>query len=303
MPASVTVIWAQRAPTLGGMRWQDGRRSTNVEDRRGQTPRRGRAALKLGGAGTVIAIVAAIVLLAMGEDPSAVLDAVGGNQGTSPAPAAPASPEEDQAADFIRVVLADTEDTWTSYFRERGQSYQPPTLVLFREGVDSACGFNTSAVGPFYCPGDRKVYLDLSFFGQLEQLGAPGDFAQAYVVGHEVGHHLQTLMGTSQRVRQQRQGLSEVEANQLAVRQELQADCYAGVWAHYAQRRNVLEPGDLQEGLRAAASIGDDTLQRRAHGRITPETWTHGSSAQRMQWFQTGFQSGRIDACDTFGGT
>ncbi len=287
------------------MRWQDGRRSSNVDDRRSRGGARG--AMKLGGAGGLIVIVIAVGMALMGKDPSALLEAtgaLGGNQGQSQP--TPTSPESDAMADFVSVVLADTEDVWRELFRsqnvQQGQPYTEPTLVLFRGSVASACGMNTSAVGPFYCPGDRQVYIDLSFFDDLDQrFGAPGDFAQAYVVAHEVGHHIQKLMGVSDRVHRMRRQVSESEGNALSVRQELQADCLAGVWAHHAnRRRQLLEPGDLEEGLRAAAAIGDDTLQRRAGGAVSPESWTHGSSEQRVRWFRRGFSSGSVAQCDTF---
>ncbi|MCB9611712.1 MAG: neutral zinc metallopeptidase [Sandaracinus sp.] len=285
------------------MRWQDGRRSSNVEDRRGGGGRR--AGVALGGGGALVLLVVAIVMSLLGEDPSALLDAATSSSGPAAAEVGAElaqSPEEARAADFVAVVLADTEDTWGRYFTEHGSgTYPAPTLVLFRESVESACGFQSSAVGPFYCPADRKVYLDLAFFGELERLGAPGDFAQAYVIGHEIGHHLQTVLGVSQRLAQQKRGLPEAQRNALSVRQELQADCFAGVWAHHAHaQRQILETGDVEEGLAAAASIGDDTLQRRAGGRLTPESWTHGSSAQRVRWFRVGLQSGDLAACDTY---
>ena len=285
------------------MRWRQGRRSSNVEDRRGQVARR--RGLKLGGGGAALVLVGAVVMMLMGQDPSALLEAAqqgGGAAAGSQGEARPIDPAENELADFVSVVLASTEDTWSAYFQSRGQSYRAPQLVLFRDGVDSACGFNTSAVGPFYCPPDQKVYLDLSFFEELDRrFGAPGDFAQAYVVGHEVGHHLQTVLGISQRVRQQKSRLPEAARNQLSVRQELQADCFSGVWAHHANRRErILEPGDVEEGLRAAAAIGDDTIQRRAGAAVAPESWTHGSSQQRVRWFRVGFQSGSMDDCDTF---
>jgi hypothetical protein len=202
------------------------------------------------------------------------------------------------------VILADTEDTWTRVLGDRGGRYQAPRLVLFTEAVQSACGLSSAAVGPFYCPPDQKVYIDLAFFRELdERFGAPGDFAQAYVVAHEVGHHVQNLLGTADRVHAARSEASEADANALSVRMELQADCYAGVWAHHAAtQRQMLEEGDVEEGLRAAAAIGDDTLQRRAQGRVAPESWTHGSSEQRVSWFRRGLESGRLDACDTFSG-
>lgn len=291
------------------MRWQQGRRSSNVDDRRAQGGGgggRGGRGIKLGGGGVLVVIVIAVGMALMGKDPSALLEAVagGGTSGSTPSNSAPAqpNPEQDQLADFATVVLADTEDVWGQLFAARGERYRVPQLVLFRGSVDSACGRNTAAVGPFYCPGDLKVYIDLSFFDDLDRrFGAPGDFAQAYVIAHEVGHHVQKLMGISDRIRAQRREVSEQEGNALSVRQELQADCFAGVWAHHANReRQLLEPGDIDEGLRAAAAIGDDTLQRRSGGAVSPESWTHGSSAQRVRWFRQGFSTGDASQCDTF---
>ena len=213
------------------------------------------------------------------------------------------SVESDPQAQFISVVLKDTEDIWNQIFRERGADYQEPVLVLFTNATQSACGVGQSAMGPFYCPADQKVYLDLSFFHDLDtRFGASGDFAQAYVVAHEVGHHVQTLTGVSERVNAARSRVSEREANQLSVRQELQADCYAGVWGHYAARQGLLDTGDAEEGLRAAAAIGDDRLQRQSQGRVVPESFTHGSSEQRVSWLRRGLDNGRFEACDTFGG-
>jgi predicted metalloprotease len=210
-------------------------------------------------------------------------------------------PADDPQAEFVSVVLKDTEGTWSEIFRQRGMEYVEPTLVLFTGATQSACGVGQSAMGPFYCPNDQMVYLDLSFFQELEsRFGAPGDFAQAYVVAHEVGHHVQTLTGLSSRVAAARERGSERDANALSVRQELQADCYAGVWGHYAARRGLLEPGDAEEGLGAAAAIGDDRLQRQAQGRVVPESFTHGSSEDRVRWLRRGLDSGRMDACDTF---
>jgi hypothetical protein len=208
---------------------------------------------------------------------------------------------EDPQSQFISVVLGSTEQVWSALFREQGATYQPPVLVLFEQATQSACGVGQSAMGPFYCPGDHKVYLDLSFFRDLDQrFGAPGDFAQAYVVAHEVGHHIQTLTGLSDRVSSARQQRGRSASNALSVRQELQADCYAGVWGHHAARDNLLEPGDAEEGLRAAAAIGDDRLQQQSEGRVAPDSFTHGSSDQRMAWLRRGLESGRIEACDTF---
>lgn len=210
--------------------------------------------------------------------------------------------EEKALVDFVSVVLADTETTWTALFEQNGERYQEPKLVLFRGVVQSACGTAQSAIGPFYCPGDQQVYIDLGFFNQLEkQLNAPGDFAQAYVIAHEVGHHVQTLLGISQQVHNARRNASEVEANKLSVLQELQADCFAGIWAHYADNhRQLLEDGDIEEGLTAASAIGDDTLQKQSQGYVSPDSFTHGSAAQRVQWFKTGLNSGQLQSCDTF---
>jgi len=214
-------------------------------------------------------------------------------------PAGP--PIDDEASKFLKVVLADTEEVWATLFQEQGKRYEPATLVLFTGATQSACGVGQAAMGPFYCPADRQVYLDTSFFQELDQrFGAPGDFAQAYVVAHEVGHHIQTLTGVSARVTAAQQRASTTEANALSVRQELQADCYSGVWGHYAARRGLVETNDVEEGLRAAAAIGDDRLQRESRGRVSPESFTHGSSAQRVEWFRRGLEGGRMDACDTF---
>jgi predicted metalloprotease len=249
----------------------------------------------------------ALVLLALffGVDPGVLMQ---GSPMPQPAPGAgpvtrvPSTPGADPMRDFVAVVLADTEDVWTEVFRRSGRSYREPTLVLFSGAVESACGFAQSAVGPFYCPLDRKVYLDLAFFKDLrDRFRAPGDFAQAYVIAHEVGHHVQTLLGISQEVVEMRQRLDTARANALAVRQELQADCFAGVWANRAHRaRQILEAGDIEEGLDAAAAIGDDRLQQRTRGYAVPESFTHGSSAQRVRWFKRGLESGDPGACDTF---
>ena len=274
------------------MRWQMGRRSSNVEDRRG----RGGAPVAAGGGLGVIII--ALIAMFLGVDPSFILE---GTQ-TTTAPPQTGNPQDDELADFVSVVLADTEDVWNPIFQQLGRRYQEPTLVLFSNQVKSACGLAQSAVGPFYCPADQKVYIDLTFYRDLkERHNAPGDFAQAYVVAHEIGHHVQTLLGVSQQVQQAKARASKVQGNQLSVRQELQADCFAGIWANHAQRaRNILEQGDLEEALNAASQIGDDTLQKQAQGFAVPDSFTHGSSTQRVRWFKTGFQSGRLDSCDTF---
>ena len=213
------------------------------------------------------------------------------------------TPDEKELVDFVAVILADTEDTWTAMFQQMGANYTAPRLVLFRDAVESACGLAQSAVGPFYCPRDRQVYIDLAFYDQLKnQFKAPGDFAQAYVIAHEVGHHIQTLLGISEKVHAARGKLGQAEGNKLSVRLELQADCLAGVWAHHADRaRHLLEAGDIEEGLAAASAIGDDTLQQRSQGYVRPDSFTHGTSAQRVQWFRTGFESGQMASCDTFG--
>ena len=281
------------------MRWQQGRRSSNVEDRRGM----GGTAMKLGGGSGCILVVVVLVMLAMGKDPSALIGMATGGSGPSAATGpVESTPEEDQQVEFVRAVLGDTEITWNQIFQQRGANYREPKLVVFRNSVRSACGFNSAAVGPFYCPPDQQVYIDLSFFDELERrFGAPGDFARAYVIGHEIGHHVQNLLGISDQVQAQRQRMPRAQANELSVRQELQADCYAGVWAKQAHaQRQMLEPGDIDEGLRAAAAIGDDTIQKRSQGRVSPESWTHGSSEMRVRWFRTGFESGNIDSCDTF---
>lgn len=277
------------------MRWKKGRRSTNVEDRRGQRVPRG---AKLGGGAVLLALVAAVLL---GQDPLAVLSQMGGvSQTGAPPPAAP-SEAENQVFEFARVVLADTEDTWNELFRQAGARYPNPTLVAYTGATRSACGTGRAESGPFYCPADSKIYIDLSFVNELQRLGAPGDFAFAYVIAHEVGHHVQNITGTAREVRAAQSRASQVDGNQLQVRMELQADCYAGIWAHHADRsRGILERGDVEEGLAAAASVGDDALQRAAGRAVHPESFTHGSSAQRSQWFRQGFQTGSVQACDTF---
>jgi hypothetical protein len=261
-----------------------------------------RGALPIGGGLGVGGLLLVLVISALtGQNPA---DLIGGaDPAGSTGGATGGAPVDDEASIFMRQVLADTEDTWTAIFRERGGTYQPPVLVLFTDATQSACGVGQSAMGPFYCPADQKVYLDLSFFEDLSQrFGAPGDFAQAYVIAHEIGHHVQTITGLSEQVQSARRGLTETQSNQLSVRQELQADCYAGVWGYYAAQRQVLEPGDAEEGLRAAAAIGDDRLQRQSQGRIVPESFTHGSSEQRVSWLRRGMESGRLEACDTFAG-
>lgn len=282
------------------MRWKGQRRSQRVDDRRGQSLAKGGA--KLSGGVIVIALIISVIT---GQNPLALLGNMmqqGDPQTQSVNIPKQQSPQQQQQADFSSVIFASTEDVWTQIFKQSGESYPAPTMVLFDGQVSSGCGVNSEAVGPFYCPADQKVYLSLSFFRQLEQLGAPGDFARAYVIGHEVGHHIQNITGTERQVRQwQQQANSQSKINQLSVMMELQADCYAGVWAHYANKQqNMLEPGDVDEGLQAAASIGDDSLQKRAGRQVNVEGFTHGSSQQRVKWLKTGLQSGSIDSCNSF---
>jgi len=251
-----------------------------------------------GGAGLVILLV--VILL--GGDPRQVLQLLDGGAGQAPASALPSGPPGDETGQFLASVLGMTEDVWSEIFADAGARYAPPTMVLFSQAVQSACGFTTAATGPFYCPPDRKLYLDTSFFEELAQMGGPGDFAQAYVIGHEVGHHIQTLTGTSDWVRGLQARGDQAAGNRLQVLMELQADCYAGVWAHHANRmQQVLEPGDVEEGLAAAAAIGDDRLMRRAGREVAPESFTHGTSAQRQRWLRIGIETGDVDRCDTFG--
>lgn len=251
-------------------------------------------------------IVFVLIALYFGFDPTMLLQGTQGTTGylapPAEAPQAHLSAEEDELAAFVAVVLADTEDTWHEIFAQSGGRYQEPTLVLFTDAVDSACGYAQSAVGPFYCPGDQKIYIDLAFYRDLKtDLGAPGDFAQAYVIAHEVAHHVQTLLGILGKVNELRRQASEKEANALSVRLELQADCLAGLWANHADKRHqIIEPGDIEEALNAASAIGDDRLQRRSGGRVVPDSFTHGSSAQRVRWFKRGFESGELEFCDTF---
>ncbi|WP_026732453.1 KPN_02809 family neutral zinc metallopeptidase [Fischerella sp. PCC 9605] len=280
------------------MRWEFGRRSTNVEDRRGT---RISAPVVGGGIG---AIILSLIVAFLGGDPSIIWEQTQtpSDRPYSESPQTERSATEDTMADFVSVVLADTEDTWQSLFRQMGKTYVEPKLVLYSDAVQSACGFARSASGPFYCPADQKVYIDLSFYEDLKNRHqAPGDFAQAYVIAHEIGHHVQNQMGILGRVNTLQRQVDQVEANQLSVRLELQADCFAGIWAHHANRsRQVLEAGDIEEGLNAASSIGDDRLQRQAKGYVVPESFTHGSSAQRVRWFKRGIQTGDPAQCNTF---
>lgn len=286
------------------MKWEGHRQSDRVEDLRGGSngggarPRAGGRRIGLGG--IFIALLAAWLF---GINPLTVLGLLGGGEAALEASTpAPQLPARTPAEAFVKTVLADTEDVWAAYFGQRGLQVEPPRLRLFTDPVPTACGTGEAAMGPFYCPGDEYVYLDLGFFDTLHrQLGAPGDFAQAYVIAHEVGHHLQHKLGISGQVQKARLRLSKAEGNQLSVRLELQADCLAGVWAHHSQRgKGWLEQGDIEEALNAAARIGDDVLQRAARGTVVPESFTHGSAAQRQRWFRAGLQGGRIEACDTF---
>jgi uncharacterized protein len=276
------------------MRMDDARESENVEDRRGMGGRGFRPG-GAGGLGIGGVVLLLIISYFLGVDPSQLLNDSGVSSGGAPPASTPAGPPgSDPAGEFARKILADTEDTWTAIFERSGQQYTKPVLVLFTDVVDSACGQAGSATGPFYCPGDQRVYLDLSFFRELDRrFGAPGDFAQAYVIAHEIGHHVQNLTGNLARGG----GLSRSRANAQSVRQELQADCLAGVWGHAAARRNRLEPGDAEEGLRAAAAIGDDRLQQESQGRVVPDSFTHGSSADRVAALKRGLQSGDVAAC------
>jgi uncharacterized protein len=274
------------------MRWEGGRRSTNIEDRRGL----GMGTIGGGGIGMLLIVLAVSCLT--GTNPLALLQMAEqvAPQQTQQVPTG--APTNDPAAEFVSVVLGDTEETWNRIFQSAGRRYQEPVLVLFEGQVQSACGGASSASGPFYCPADQKIYLDLSFFRELDQrFGAPGDFASAYVVAHEVGHHVQTLLGVSGQVREQQQRQGRAGANQLSVAMELQADCFAGVWGHHANRKQLLEQGDVEEGLAAAAAIGDDRLTK---GRVSPESFTHGTSEQRARWLRQGLSSGDINSCDTF---
>ena len=282
------------------MRWQRGYRSQNVEDRRGSPVRRG-AGIGLGG----LAIMAVISLL-MGQNPVTVLMQLLGaaSQGADVTASAPMSEAEKAAQEesysFVNFILDDTQATWREILPAAGATYQDAKLVVFRDATETSCGLGQAAMGPFYCPGDQQVYIDLAFYDDLrERFGAPGDFAQAYVIAHEIGHHVQNLLGIEQKVRAaQRQDPSQ--ANELSVRMELQADCLAGVWGHSAAQRGLLEAGDLEEGLNAASAIGDDRLQKQSTGRVSPESFTHGTSAQRMQWLRRGLERGSVEACDTF---
>ncbi|MWC37005.1 neutral zinc metallopeptidase [Brucella abortus] len=306
------------------MRWQGRRQSDNVEDLRGEQGGVVGGGFGRGGgfggpgfrivrgggiSGILILVVMFFVLRAVGIDPMPILFGDGSmsptvqTQGTGRTVAEGGTVANDETTQFAHTVLAETEDVWSGIFQSRGQTYTPPTMVLFSDQVRSACGYASAASGPFYCPGDHKLYIDLSFYKELaNRFGASGDFAQAYVLAHEVGHHVQNLLGILPKFNQMRQQMSEAQANQTSVRVELQADCLAGVWGHYTDQKGILEAGDLEEALNAAHQIGDDTLQRRSQGYVVPESFNHGTSAQRAKWFQRGFDSGQLGSCDTFSG-
>jgi hypothetical protein len=303
------------------MRWGDFRRSDNVEDRTGADPGGGLprgGGMRLGGGALVVIVIASLLF---GVNPLEMIGALesggpaappesrspappGYGPQSTPAPGQPRAPiaPPEQAKDFAAAVLGDTEDVWKAVFQAMGTRYEPPRLVLFRRATQSACGHASAATGPFYCSADRELYLDTAFFGELSRrFGAPGDFAQAYVIAHEVGHHVQNLTGTMGKVDRQMQQLDARGRNALSVRLELQADCYAGIWGYFAQRRNKLEVGDLEEGFRAAAAVGDDEIQKRAQGYVVPESFTHGTAEQRLKWFRTGLEAGDMRRCNTFG--
>ena len=306
------------------MRWRGREKSENVEDRRAQSGRRGfgfpfpgggntgrgvripMPSGKGGGIGIIGLIIVVVIMLMLGVDPRILLEG-GGSPSLSertPSQPTPVSAEDREKGDFVAVVLKDTEKYWSQQFAASGNAYDPPTLVMFRDFVSSSCGTGQAEMGPFYCPLDNKVYIDLSFYDDLqERFRAPGDFAQAYVIAHEIGHHVQTLLGVTRQVMQAKARASEREANALQVRMELQADCFAGLWARFAQQDlKVLDPGDIDEALGAAAAIGDDRIQKRTTGYVVPDAFTHGSSEQRVTWFRRGFENGSFEACDTFGG-
>ena len=279
------------------MRWTPGGRSSDLEDRRGSSGGFGGGGLQIGLGGAAVLLVLSLIFK---QNFFALIG--GDGQGGPPTASGPVAttPEEEKRVDFVSFVLDDAQATWERIFRERGQTYQHAKLVLFRDAIQSACGFAEAATGPFYCPGDGRVYIDLGFYDELQQrFGAPGDFAQAYVLTHELGHHVQRLLGTEARVREEQRRQPDM-ANELSVKLELQADCYAGVWGHETEQRQILDPGDVEEGLAAAAAVGDDRIQRMSGQGVHPEAFTHGSSEQRTSWFRRGFQSGRPEDCDTF---
>ncbi|HEX5835678.1 MAG TPA: neutral zinc metallopeptidase [Pyrinomonadaceae bacterium] len=277
------------------MRWRGERQSTNIEDRRGLSG--GKVAVG-GGLGTLLVI---IIALLFGADPRQLLEQVPSDQPSQVQTSRPRSTEEEDLKQFVSVVLAKSEDVWNEIFRQNGREYREPTLVLFTDQVRSACGRADAAIGPFYCPGDERVYIDLSFYNELRRrFDAPGDFAQAYVVAHEVGHHVQNQLGIMDRVNAAQQRMSQVQANQLSIRLELQADFFAGMFARYVQNEGLLDAGDIEEALQAASAVGDDRLQRQATGRVVPDSFTHGTSEQRLRWFRRGYETGDMRQGDTF---
>ena len=301
------------------MRWRGRRQSSNIEDRRGTSgfgrgasrmrlpiglPTGGGGLGRIGGGGLGLIAIVVIAFLIFGGDLGSLIGGGGStvtSQNQTAPPGAQMGAPADDPAQFVATILADTEDIWTAIFQEQGARYELPTLVLFSQAVDSACGFASAASGPFYCPADRKIYIDLAFYDELRrEFQAPGDVAQAYVLAHEVGHHVQNLLGTLGQVNARRGQMSEGESNRLSVRTELQADCYAGIWGNHTNRLGLLEPNEIEEALNAAAQIGDDAIQRRTRGTVVPESFNHGSSAQRVEWFRRGYDTGQVDACDTF---
>lgn len=282
------------------MRWRGERESDNVEDRRGMSISRG---AKVGGIGGLGLIAVVVVSMFLGIDPTTILQGLSGMQQTSSTVSQNnAPPLNDDVKKFVSVVLGQTEDVWQEAFSKEGRTYEPPKLVLFSEAVESACGMAGSATGPFYCPADQKVYLDFSFFEEMKsRFGVSGDFAEAYVIAHEVGHHVQTLLGITQKIHELQSRRSETESNRLSVMVELQADCLAGVWAHQTEKnRRVLEEGDIEEGLNAASAVGDDRIQKSSRGYVVPDSFTHGSSEQRVRWFKNGLENGTMQSCNTF---
>lgn len=279
------------------MRWRGQRQSSNIEDRRGIGPK----VAVGGGLGTIVILILALLF---GADPRQLLDQAPSNPSSGVQSSRPVNAEEEELKQFVSVVLGKSEDVWHEIFRQNGRQYREPTLVLFSDQVQSACGTASAAIGPFYCPADEKVYIDLSFYEALRRrFNAPGDFAQAYVIAHEVGHHVQNLLGISDRVDAMQRRAGEVEANQLSVRLELQADFFAGMFARYVQNQGILEPGDIEEALRAASAVGDDQIQRRTTGYIVPDSFTHGTSEQRLRWFKRGYETGDMRQGDTFSAT
>lgn len=297
------------------MEWKGRRQSKNVEDQRGSSGRggspfgRGGMRLPTGGmrvgkggkGGLVFLIIAGLVIWFLGGNPLDVLNGGGGSVVSTQPTTQQSSARNDEMKQFVATVLAETEDVWSGIFKSEGADYPEPTLVLFSGQVKSACGFASAASGPFYCPGDSKLYIDLSFYDELaKRFGASGDFAQAYVLAHEVGHHVQNIIGVLPKFNEMRRTMNETEANRMSVKVELQADCFAGIWGHFTAQKGLLEQGDLEEALNAAKQIGDDTLQRRSQGYVVPESFNHGTSSQRQEWFARGFKSGRLESCDTF---